>query len=359
MQAGDYKDASTRMNSYYYDTGCEYLNSKQYRQAIDCFVNIIGYSNSEEKYKEANYLYGEELLKDGDTANAKECFYYADDYKDASTRIQRYHYENAEKYLNNKNYLSASDEYYLAETYSDSSTKILECYYQYGVQQMNLNYFNDAIIYLSKCRGYKDTDEILLSHYYSDASKAVNAFFNVFSEESFASDVQIAYSNAKEKLMLCEGYSDSNTLLKIVDKLYYAWDNISIMTNWEASLFGMNVNYSENKAKIMCDKFVSGTSCNLSLSYNAEDDAFEADITNMFNDSARQFDARNVILGLIKLFTSIDDISDLDTALSDKSNWTISGKSESFTMKYGEYNITIKTTSSKNHYIDCKISVSK
>ena len=350
---------NTDSQSYYYDEGCVYLKNKQYLKAIDCFEHNLDYLDSEDKYKEANYLYGEELLNNGNPTEAAGYFLNAGDYKDSSTRIQRYHYEKAETLLKNKDYLSASEEYLLAGAYSDSNTKILECYYQYGVQQLDQNNLSAAQTYLSKCKGYKDSDEKLLPYYYSDASKEVDKMLKTFSQYSFTQEVKDAYATAKEKLLLCGNYNDSKVLLKIVDKLYYAWDTTPSVTNHEASLSNMTVNYSGSVVQIYRDKFVSGTSCNLSLSYNAEDDTFEAEITNMFNDSARQSDARNVILGLIKIFTSIDDISDLDTVLSDKSNWTISDSSELFTVKYGGYSIKIKTASSRNHYIDCNISVSK
>lgn len=358
-QAGDHKDASIRMESYYYDQGCEYLNSKQYLKAIDSFAHDLSYSDAKEKYKEANYHYGEELLNSGNTASAADYFYNAGDYKDASTRVQRYYYENAEKHLNNKNYLTAADEYSRAGTYSDSGTKILECYYRYGVQQMNLNYISDAITYLSKCRGYKDTDEILLSYYYSDASKAVNKLLNTFPQNSFEKDVDDAYASARAKLVLCEGYKDSKNLLKIVDKLYYVWDEMPSATNWRASLGGMTASYSGNTLYISKEKFISGGGCKLSLSHNVSDNTFEADITDLFNDSARESDVKRVISGLLVLFTGIEDTSDFDASFADKSNWNISGKTESFSMKYGGYNISVKTKSVKDHYIDCHISVSK
>lgn len=345
--------------SYYYDMGCKYLDSNQYLDAMDSFSHNLNYLDSEEKYKEANYLYGEELLDTGDPKGAADYFLCAGDYKDASTRVQQYYFENAEKLFNEQDYLTAAEAYSFADTYSDADTKILECYYCYGVQQMDMNNSTDAVTYLSKCRGYKNTDEILLSYYYLDASNAVDTLLYSFSQDSFTADIDASYKDAKSKLELCEGYRDSKDLLKVVETLYYVWKETPSATNHVASLNSMTTSYSGNIVQITRENFVSGTSCTLSLSYNIMDNTFEANITNMFNLSARESDAQTVISGLLVLFSEIDDTSDFDMAFSDISNWLISDKEESFSMHYSDYNISVQTKSERTYYIDCKISVSK
>lgn len=358
-KAGDYKDAATRMTSYYYDKGCEYMNGKQYPDAIKAFEQVLGYSDAEDKYKEASYLYGEQLLENGSPSSAEKYFYNAGDYKDASSRVQRYYYETAEAFFSSKQYLSAAGNYSLAGGYSDSAEKLLECYYSYGVSQMDMNYTYEGIKYLSKCRGYKDTDDIIATYYYDDAVKAVSKFMNSLSRDSFERDIDDAYSNAASKLELCGSYKDSGEMLKCVERAYSARMNISQMTDWRFSLSNMKASCSGSKLKIDNERFVSGGNCTLSMTYNADNDTFSADITDMFNQSARESDVRAVISALLVIFTDISDTSDFDAGLKDEDNWTISGEKESFSMNYGGYKISVQTQLKRNYYIDCKINVSK
>ena len=358
-KAGDYKDAATRMQKYYYDKGTEHLASKEYLEAADAFKQIMDYSDASDKYKEANYLYGEKMLEQGNVESAKTYFYNASGYSDADTRVQRYYYEAGETLLKSGEYLSAVDKYSLAGNYSDAPTKILECYYQYGNKELSLNYITEATTYLSKCRGYKDTDDILLGYYYGEATKAVKVLMDAFPAKTFTATVDNAYKDAKNKLVLCEGYKDSSTLLTIVEKLYYVWTEMQFESNWEASLYEMTASYSGDVISITKSNFMSGTSCTLSMTHNVKNNTFSADITHMFNLSAREYDVRKVVSAMLVLFTDIENTTDFDTKFSNKSNWTISGDNESFTMSYGGYNISVQTKPEAYGYIDCSITVTK
>ena len=358
-KAGDYNDASTKMLQYYYEHGNDSLTGKQYLSAIEFFKDCIGYLDSGLKYKEANYLYGEELLSNNSVESAKTYFYEAQGYKDADTRIQRYYYEGGTQLLNSGEYLNAAEKFILAGVYSDAKTMEKECYYQYAKKQMQLNYISKATEYFSKCRGHKDTDDILLGYYYTEASKSVTTLLNKFSANSFTWEVAEAYNDAKEKLILCEGYQDSTALLVIINKLYYVWGEMDDSSNYEASLYDMVATYSGNIVTITKENFMSGTRCNLSMTHNVQNNTFSANITHMFNLSAREYDVRNVISAMIILFTDIEDTTDLDTAISNKNNWTITGDNESFNMSYGGYVISIKTQPESYGYIDCEITVTK
>lgn len=358
-KAGDYNDASTKMLQYYYEHGNDSLTSKQYLSAIDFFKKCIGYLDSDVKYKEANYLYGEELLSNNSVESAKSYFYEAQGYKDADTRIQRYYYEGGTQLLNSGEYLNAAEKFILAGVYSDAKTMEKECYYQYAKKQMQLNYISKATECFSKCRGYKDTDDILLGYYYTEASKSVTTLLNKFSANSFTLEVDEAYNDAKEKLILCEGYQDSTALLVIINKLYFVWGKMDDVSKYEASLYNMVATYSGDIITITKENFMSGTSCSLSMVHNVQNDTFSANITHMFNLSAREYDVRNVILAMIILFTDIEDTSDLDAAVSNKNNWMITGDKETFNMSYGGYVISIKTKPESYGYIDCEIAVTK
>lgn len=358
-KAGDYKDASTKMQKYYYEQGNNFLASKDYIKASECFNKIIGYSDSQDKYKEANYLHGETLLSAGNVESAKTYYYNAKGYKDADTRIQRYYYENGKTLLNAGNFLTAAEKFILSGIYSDSKMMELECYYQYGKQQLSLNYISNATGYLSKCRGYKDTDEILLSYYYGEASKAFDVLIASYSANDFTWRVDDAYKDAVNKLALCEGYSNSTTLSKIADKTYYVWTEMQYESNFEASLSGMTVTYSESQIMISRSKFMGGSGGNLNLTYDLNNDTFSATITDLFSGSAREFDVRKVICAMLKLFTSIQDTDDFNKQLETKNNWVILGNNESFSMSYGGYTISINTTETGNYNLNCTITASK
>jgi len=358
-KAGDYKDASEKMQKYYYQKGIDYLASKQYLNAAEAFGQILAYSDASTKYKEANYLYGVQLLEQGNVESSREYFYNASGYSDADTRIQRYYYEGGETLFTSKEYLSAVEKYKLAGNYSDAQTKIKECYYQYGNKQLSLNYISEATKYLSMCRGYKDTDDILLGYYYGEATKAVKVLMDAFPANTFTATVDNAYKDAKNKLVLCEGYKDSANLLEIVEKLYFVWTEMQFESNFEASLYQMTASYSGTNISITKSNFMSGTSCLLSMTHNISNNTFSADITHMFNRSAREYDVRKVISAMLILFTDIKDTTDFDTKFSNASNWTASGENESFSMSYGGYHISVKSQPEDYGYIDCKIVVSK
>jgi hypothetical protein len=62
---------------------------------------------------------------------------------------------------------------------------------------------------------------------------------------------------------------------------------------------------------------------------------------------------------MVILFTDIEETTDLDVAISNKNNWTITGDIESFNISYGGYEISIKTQIESYGYIDCEIAVTK
>lgn len=281
----------------------------------------------------------------------------ADNFKESAFSRLEYFYENGKQLLNNGDYLKAADNFILAESYSDAKMMEKECYYQYAKKQIQLNYIDKATEYFSKCRGYKDTDEILLGYYYSEASLAVVDLMNSFSGASFTRTVDESYANATEKLILCEGYQDSNSLLEIVSKLYYAWDNMDEVSNYKASLIDMLASYSDNIVTITKSNFISGYSNDLSMTYNVQNHTFLAGFGTM--SSPRYYKERTVILALIMLFTDIEDTADLDIALSNESEWTISGDQETFNMSYGGYIISIKAHPDDDYHNYCEISVIK
>ncbi len=357
--AGNYSDAAEKYKECNFKQGEIYIKDTQYLEAAQCFEQAGNYSNATERSKESYYLYADQSLVLGDVETASMYFVKAGDYKDASVRVQKYYYDKGLNLLASKDYIQAAENFVNAYGYSDAADKEKECYYLLGKEKLALNYITDAVEYLSKCRGYKDTDDILLGYYYGEASRAVDILIGAFPSNSFAATVDNAYEDARNKLLLCEGYKDSEYLLTIVEKLYYVFSEMQFESNFEASLNGMTASYSGDTISITKSKFMSGTSCTLSLTHNIKNNTFSADITHMFNLSARESDVRKVISALLVLFTDIKNTSDFDSNFSNKNNWSISEEKESFTMSYGGYRISITTKPEQYGYIDCKISVTR
>lgn len=344
-EAEDYKDASTRMKQYYYDLAVEYLNSKNYLSAAEIFNMIIEYSDSTTKYKEANYLYGESLLEKGNPEDAKLYFQNAQGYKDATTRVQRYFYELGESFVKKGDYVSASQQFISAGKYSDAETMALECYYLYGKKQLELNYITSAIEYLEKCGNYKDASKIIKEYYYAEAEKATEKLISSFSE-SYASVTHDLYDEAVEKLELCDGYKDSSTVLAIIKKIYYVWEEFQYKSKFTASLYGMSVRYTTEYIEIQQTQFVSHTDSVLELEYDIKNNSFNATISDI---TFIGLDRAKVIGAMVELFTGITDINDLKTKLSSSDSWRSENNNFHFSHSYGGYKISVDAVESQKY----------
>ena len=95
---------------------------------------------------------------------------------------------------------------------------------------------------------------------------------------------------------------------------------------------------------------------NLSLTYNLSNNTFSAELTNVLG---RTFRDERVICALITLFTDIKDVTDLKNQLSKQNSWIASNEGESFSIKYGGYNIVIQTMKAGYGHVDCIIKVEK
>ena len=255
-----------------------------------------------------------------------------------------------------KQYLEAVEYFEKADGYSDSNTMILDCYYEYGKAQMDLQYTSEGTKYLSMCRGYKDTDEILLSFYYSQATVAYNALIQDFKT---VGDHRSAYQDAKQKLLLCEGYKDSTTMMQVVETVYVANKDMGFASGWQASFSDMSVTANENNVSIIQKDYMGGGGGDLVLNTDVLQKTFSATISRVFARNMRNWSETAVIEALILLFTDIRSISDLSTSLQSATAWTISGTTEIFSTTYGGYHISITVTEAAYGYIDCTITVSR
>lgn len=315
-------------------TGAYYYNSDGPNAYMKGYIYI---STNEYVDKVSNYI-------SHSVFNSIEWKFFAD-----MDLISRKSYYNAAVIaMNNGNYLAAAEQFISAGNYKDAGSMALECYYQYGNEQMELNYVTDGLAYLSKCRGYKDTDEIIQSYYYEEGKKAFDRCIDAFSGEGC--------KKAIDKLTLCEGYKDSNSLIRIIEKLNYVWTEMPYESNWAASLYDMSISVSEDSITIKKDNFISQRSADLMLKYNVKKQSFDA-VINGF--SAIGGIPQKSVLALIRLFTDIEKTDDLATKINDKYEWTVDDGGESFSINYGGYSISIYFDYTDRYDAKCSVSAKK
>lgn len=311
-QTNGYKDSVEKMKECYYKAGCKSQEAQNYLEAISLFESALNYSDAPEKVKENNYLQGKSLF-------------------DVSK------YTEAAPYFENSG------------DYSDASTMELDCFYLYGKQQMELGYVSDAIEYLSKCRGFKDADDILLSYYYDEATKAYNTYMTAFADgDSYT--INLNYEETHNKLVLCEGYKDSNSLLCVVDKLYEAKKYYGDLSSNVYGVFSMNGATVTIDGNIMTINVPSYTNdaqviCSLNVQYNMSNNSFTAIAENMYGGES-VVSKKNVkmVESLLNIFGGVNNTSDFVNKYSDKSNWDINGAEGGYSTSYGGRNISVHVT---------------
>ncbi|MHB1154017.1 MAG: zinc-ribbon domain-containing protein [Eubacteriales bacterium] len=353
-KAGDYKDAATRMQKYYYDKGTGYLASKDYLKATDSFKQVMDYSDASVKYKEANYLYGEELLSQGNVESAKAYFYNAKSYSDADTRIQRYYYEGGEALLKSTDYLAAAEKFILAGNYSDSKTKEKECYYEYGKAQLVLSYTTSGISYLEKCRGFKDTNEYVLSHYFKEAETLFNTYMNT--NKSFKWENEPTYETVSDALTRCEGYSNSNKMISVLDIVQELWlsaDKSFRMITIEKPALEVYTYHMEGFTATYTDSTITLYEETLQNGYSYSHEAtiitdykksyFKATVKKIFEVNPWGGDSKDIIRCIIAMFTKNYNDVDLADKLVSKM-WVELTDGYQTEIKYGGYNIVITSS---------------
>lgn len=330
------------------EENCEYL------LAIEKYSAVGLYMDAQDRIIICKYLYAESEYTNGNYITAINFYQEIISHNDAAEKIKSSYYLLGKDYLINEKYLEAAVCFQNAEDYNDSQDMLYECYYQHGKLQLAANNTADAEKYLSMCRGYKDTDDILLSHYYSQALKAYNDFLVDLKQYGQHS---ASYENARWRLLLCEGYKDSTTMMRVIENLYNAVTNISYLSSWEADLNGVNV--SANGNDIFLSKFdFSGNGENLTLSTNVIDKTFDAEIIHIFAPNMRNYGEVKIIEALVILFSDISNIDELSQEISNETMWSIDDNGEEFIKAVDGYSITIRVVEESWGYINCYITVS-
>ena len=337
-----------------YNEGLIAEENGEYLLAIEKYSAASSYMDAQDRIVICKYLYAENAYTDGNYITAINYYQEIVSHNDAAEKIKSSYYLLGKDYLINENYLEAVACFQNAEGHNDSQNMLFECYYQYGKLQLAANNTSDAEKYLSMCRGYKDTDDILLPHYYSQASKAYNDF--LFDLKQYG-DHSASYENAKEKIVLCEGYNDSTTMMRVIENLYNAVTNIGYLSSSEADLNGANVSTNGNDMFLSKSDF-SGNGENLTLSTNVIDKTFDAEIIHIFAPNMRNYGEVKIIEALVILFSDISNIDELSQEISNETMWSTDDNGEEFIKAVDGYSITIRVVEESWGYINCYITVS-
>ena len=146
-----------------YDFGNKCIEGDAYEYAMNFFILVSEYENSNEQYKKAAYFYGRECLENDEFEKAMNAFEKANDYEDAAKQKMEATYMYGLQCLNNKDYTEAIIYFKRAgeqgNKYADMRMK--EAKYEYVKQ--NLNVQNETTYHFLvdlMNDNYKDADNI-------------------------------------------------------------------------------------------------------------------------------------------------------------------------------------------------------
>lgn len=142
-----------------YNKACNLLAEGDYFAAIDAYSEIVGYSDSDEKMKEAKYQIAIDAMDSGEYQTAYKYFDQIGDYQDSRELYLKARYLYADALFQNENYKEAIDEFEECGNYDDSVKRNEESYYLYGRQLENNEEIVSAIEMYESSNGYKDSVE--------------------------------------------------------------------------------------------------------------------------------------------------------------------------------------------------------
>jgi tetratricopeptide (TPR) repeat protein len=142
-----------------YNKASNLFTEGDYFAAIDAYSEIVGYSDSNEKMKEAKYQIAIEAMDSGEYQTAYKYFDQIGDYQDSRELYLKARYLYADALFQNENYKEAINEFKECGNYDDSVKRIEESCYLYGRQLENNEEFVSAIEMYESSNGYKDSVE--------------------------------------------------------------------------------------------------------------------------------------------------------------------------------------------------------
>lgn len=169
----------------------------------------------------------------------------------------------------------------------------------------------------------------------------------------------LAYQ-AEEELNKCNGYGDSNRLIKIIDKLNSLWKNDpNTGTFSQGFTFDkMDVSVSgENITIKKADLRPYGET--ITIDFHASKPGFTASITRLFDESSGYWRTGGYVQYLMSRFTDVGNATELVQVIANRENWSYSESktSATFANTFGGYRINIQIEADGSGRMNCNISV--
>ncbi|MBR3809115.1 MAG: hypothetical protein IKK46_02285 [Clostridia bacterium] len=143
-----------------YNSALEFINEKNYTEAIEILTELGEYQDSQEKIKECKYQNALLLIDAENYTDAKALLGELKGYNaDIETKIQICDYSIAKQYLEKGKYDKAQELFTALKDYGDSKDMIKECSYRKALSLIEGKKYEDAIKILSDIKKYSDSSE--------------------------------------------------------------------------------------------------------------------------------------------------------------------------------------------------------
>ena len=166
--AGEFRDASSRVNEPFIKAGNLYLSAKAWDEAIGMFAKAG--EEGAELIAGTHYLHAENLLKAQNWSQASAEFAAAGTYQDASKRVAEPYITAGDIALHAENYSEAVSLY--SKAGAGGAEKLKSAYYAYAVSLVSKNSWDEASHAFVMAGDYLDAKERITEPYRMAAQKA-------------------------------------------------------------------------------------------------------------------------------------------------------------------------------------------
>lgn len=179
-ELSDFRDSNEKARGgAYYEYAEDLFESGDYQNASTYFMKAAtyAYEDSESRFKESRYIYGERCLEEQRFDEAAAAFASVGEYEDAAEKELECYYKKAESCMEAGDYDNAAKFYLEAGGYGDAAEKRLECYYKKAENCMEAGDYTGAYdnYIKSEYNDYMDkANECLLV--YADSSYAAGKY---------------------------------------------------------------------------------------------------------------------------------------------------------------------------------------
>ena len=203
-----------------YNSAINMMEEKEYDKAMVAFSELNGFMDSEEKYKECQYIKAVKLCEAGKYTDAMEIFDSLGDYNDSKDLITECRYQSALLMIEENKCDEAINILEELGDYKESKDKINECNYKKACDMMEEGSYDKAQTMFESLGSYKDSKDQIKECQYKTALKLIDDGKIV--EAYKALNSLGSYKESKKKLN-----SIKSTYLRILAK-----DNIFINKMW-------------------------------------------------------------------------------------------------------------------------------